>query len=84
MRQKRHYVGWKYQVGSPSSRYHEADTLAAAIRDAGIRCETCKHWDEETGVCETLTTEMVKWPIDLATRPDFFCADHSKLTEDSR
>lgn len=36
MRKKRHFVGWRHTEGSPSRRVHECDTLADAIRNAGV------------------------------------------------
>ena len=52
----------------------EGDTLADAIRAAGIRCETCKHWreiDNDIGMCNGLAGDYIE--------RGGFCCDHSNL-----
>lgn len=53
---------------------HKGDTLADAIRAAGIRCETCKHWreiDNDIGMCNGLAGDYIE--------RGGFCCDHSNL-----
>ena len=56
-------------------------TLADAIRDAGIRCETCEHWEQS----EKCTGPLhIRYNGELTTEPGFFCAHHSALSNSTQ
>jgi len=64
----------------------QGDDLAAAIRDAGIRCETCEHKRTgRDGLAISSTSEpkpycyMTDMFIGEHEDKKYFCADHSKL-----
>ena len=65
---------WNKDDGKDGRLIGDGDTLTDAIRDAGIRCETCEHFNYVNGRCDYNTTI---WP-----KRDFFCPHHSNLQDE--
>lgn len=61
--------------------YAEGDTLSDAIRNAGVRCETCEHYHQYGN--PEYDEVQCREGVDGIT-PDFFCAHHSALAEDEK
>ena len=56
----------------------EGDSLVDAIRNAGITCGTCEHWDKNTR-CDGSSYALCR--RNVYKHIDFFCADHSKIAD---
>ena len=65
----------------PTERIGKGQTLVDAIRNAGITCGTCEHWNKVLGCLEGYT--QICWGEECAVSEDHFCAHHSKLKETS-
>lgn len=65
-------------AGSGLAKWGEGPTFSDAIRNAGIRCETCEHWHSGFKECEAWEEVVPGVELDTA----FFCARHSALAED--
>ena len=81
-----------YVSDIPTEQIGKADTLADAIRSAGIRCETCKHFGRNLGSyifgpnprheCDLLQPDSnPEHPAIMSVMPDWFCGDHSRFND---
>lgn len=55
---------------------------ADAIRESGIRCETCEHWGQFEALVDGINVVFHDCEHSLGggeENPDFFCAHHSAL-----
>jgi len=60
-------------------RQGEGDSLIDAIRNSGIRCETCEHFTKTNEDSVASWGDCSNQKIGIMDAGYFFCAQHSKL-----